>query len=176
MRTPLRISFASDGFLLIESDRLEPISELIQNLAMFFNVSQLASDIEVNDERMKEFLNLMEGIRDLQSIRQRLTVDMADQVNELRNCYNDSEMARSMNDTVEMRRLYAAILGGNQQLVDQQNIRDSNYVELMSRLKQINLHVQHSSSCRGESAFVLTHLCFNSFAVLKIYFVDITLQ
>ena len=75
---------------------------------------------------------------------------MADQVNEVRNWFNESENARLMNDMSEMRRSYAAIQSGNRQLVDLQNIRDSNYSELMDRLKQINLHVQNSSSCRGK--------------------------
>lgn len=149
-RTPLRITFANEGNLLIESDRLDSVAELIQHLATFFNVQHLASDIEINDDHLKQLMGLMEGVNGLQAVRQRLTVDMADQVNELRNCYSESENARSMNDMAEMRRSYAVMQSGNQQLVDLQNIRDSNYCELMDRLRQINLHVQHSSSCRGK--------------------------
>lgn len=92
----------------------------------------------------------MEGVGGHQAVRQRLTVDMADQVNEVRNLFYESENARLMNDMAEMRRSYAAIQSGNQKLVDLQIIRDSNYSELMDRLKQINLHVQNSSSCRGK--------------------------
>ena len=155
LRTPLRITFASDGNLLIDSDRLEPIAELIQHLATFFNIQHLNSDIEIRDDHLKELMQLMEGVAGLQAVRQRLTVDMADQVNELRNCYGESENSRLMNDMAEMRRSYAAMLSGNQQLVDLQNIRDSNYCELMDRLKRINLHVQHSSSCRGN---IIAHI------------------
>ncbi|XP_057373996.1 Bardet-Biedl syndrome 2 protein-like isoform X1 [Daphnia carinata] len=147
-RTPLTMIFRNEGSFLIESDRLDHVSELIQHLAKFFNVQHLGTEIEIRDDHRKELLELMEGVRGYQAIRQRLTVDMADQVNEIRNWYNESENARLMNDMVEMKRCYAAILSGNQQLVDQQNIRDSNYSELMKRLKQINLHVQHSSNCR----------------------------
>ena len=148
--TPLRISFLNEGSFLIESDRLDHVSDLIQHLATFFNVQQLASDIEISENQLKELTELMEGVRGHQAIRQRLTVDMADQVNEVRNWFNESENARLMNDMSEMRRSYAAIQSGNRQLVDLQNIRDSNYSELMDRLKQINLHVQNSSSCRGK--------------------------
>lgn len=148
-RTPLRIVFAAEGSLLIEADRLEPVSELVQHLATFFNIQHLASNIEIDDTHFKQLIDLMEGVRGLQSVRQRLTVDMADQMNEIRNSFNESENARSMNDMVELRRFYATMLSGNRQLIDLQNIRDSNYNELINRLKQINLHVQHSSSCRG---------------------------
>lgn len=154
-RTPLRMIFRNEGSFFIESDHLDHLSELIQHLATFFNVQHLATEIEIRDDHRKQLLELMEGVRGYQAIRQRLTVDMADQVNEIRNCYNESENARLMSDTVEMKRCYAAILSGNEHLVDLQNIRDSNYNELMKRLKQINLHIQYSSNCRGKNNFVL---------------------
>lgn len=141
--------FAAEGSLVIASDRLEPVAELVQHLATFFNIQHLASHIDIDDTHLKELVDLMEGVRGLQSVRQRLTVDMADQMNDIRNSFYESENARSMNDMVELRRIYAAMLSGNRQLIDLQNIRDSNYNELINRLKQINLHVQHSSSCRG---------------------------
>lgn len=154
-RTPIRMSFCNEGSFLIECDRLDHMSDLIQHLATFFNVQHLASEIEIRDDHLEQLMELMEGVRGYQAIRQRLTVDMADQMNEIRNLYSESENARLMNDTVEMKRCYAAVLSGNQQLIDLQNIRDSNYNELMKRLKQINLHVQYSSNCRGKTDFQL---------------------
>lgn len=152
-RTALRVTFAAEGSLLIESDRLEPVSEMIQHLATFFNIQHLASDIDIDDIYFNQLVNLMEGVRGLQGVRQKLTVDMADQMNDIRNYFNESENARTTNDMAEMRRSYAAMLGGNRQLIDLQTIRDSNYSELINRLKQINLHVQHSSSCRGIQSY-----------------------
>lgn len=144
------MNFLNEGSFLIESDRLDHVSELVQHLANFFNVQHLASDIQISDQHLKKLTELMEGVGGHQAVRQRLTVDMADQVNEVRNLFYESENARLMNDMAEMRRSYAAIQSGNQKLVDLQTIRDSNYSELMDRLKQINLHVQNSSSCRGK--------------------------
>lgn len=149
-RIPLRISFTAEGLLVMESDRLDQISELIQHLATFFNIQNLASDIEINEEYSKQLVDLMEGVRELQSVRQRLTVDMADTMNQVRNTFQESENSRLVGDMAEMRTFYSSILSGNQQLVDLQNIRDTNYKDLIHRLKQINLHVQHSSSCRGK--------------------------
>lgn len=143
------------------------MSELIQHLANFFNIQNLASDIEINQDYSKELVELMEGVRDLQAVRQRLTVDMADKMSQVRNSLNESENARSMDDMAEMRTFYSAILGGNQELMDLQNIRDTNYTELMHRLKQINLHVQHSSSCRGKQS--QRFLVLISFLILSFY-------
>lgn len=166
-RTPLRMNFLNEGSFLIESDRLDHVSELVQHLANFFNVQHLASDIQISDHHLKELTELMEGVGGHQAVRQRLTVDMADQVNEVRNLFYESENARLMNDMAEMRRSYAAIQSGNQKLVDLQIIRDSNYSELMDRLKQINLHVQNSSSCRGKKT-ISNFLYFTREQIFKI--------
>ena len=48
-----------------------------------------------------------------------------------------------------MRRCYVDLLSRNQHLVATQGIRNTNYVELMDCLKQINLYVQDASRCRG---------------------------
>lgn len=55
-------------------------AELIQHLASFFNIQHLASDLEIAEDRLRKLMRVMESARELQSVRQRLTVDIADQV------------------------------------------------------------------------------------------------
>ena len=153
-RFPVKITLASlDGWLSIDSERLDAASELIQHLSSFLNVQQLSSEIEVSDEALRDIVELTNSVRELQAVRQRLTVDMANQVSEVRNLFADAEAARLMGDTAELRRCYAAMAGGNRDLAGQQGLRQSNYSQLMDCLRSVNLHVQHAASCRGICIF-----------------------
>lgn len=67
-------------FKIIDSDRLDAAAAIIQHLASFINVNQLASDIEISDDHMKELVSLTGKVKDLQVLRQRLQIDMANQV------------------------------------------------------------------------------------------------
>ena len=144
----------------IDSERLDAASELIQHLSSFLNVQQLSSEIEVSDEALRDIVELTNSVRELQAVRQRLTVDMANQVSEVRNLFADAEAARLMGDTAELRRCYAAMAGGNRDLAGQQGLRQSNYSQLMDCLRSVNLHVQHAASCRGTyfSIFSINHI------------------
>ncbi len=78
--TTLWLGCSPEGVFLVSSDRLELCAEVIQNLAAFFRLVQMAATIEMADEPLRCLTDLMRQIRELQSIRQRLTADMADQV------------------------------------------------------------------------------------------------
>lgn len=78
--TQLRISFAPDGLMEIETESLDLAGELIQHLATFLKVPNLSSDIEITEEHMTQMLELMQRAQDLQEVRQRLTVGIANQV------------------------------------------------------------------------------------------------
>ena len=104
-RTTLRLSFLLEGYLVrkilifnliltwiysnlwiknrkvIDSDRLDAASAVIQHLASFLNVQQLNSTIEISDEHMKDLVLLTNKVQDLQVIRQRLQIESANQVN-----------------------------------------------------------------------------------------------
>lgn len=77
----LRIRYtSSDGYFVIETDVLEVAAELVQHLANFFNVQHLACDIVIADDRLGQLMRVMESVRELQCVRQRLTVEISDQV------------------------------------------------------------------------------------------------
>ena len=74
------ISCTVDGSLTVGSDRLDLCSELIQHLATSLNVNQLAAEVRMSEEQLKQLMNLFQQAKDLQNSRQRLTADIADQV------------------------------------------------------------------------------------------------
>jgi len=63
------------------------------------------------------------------------------QTSEIRSVFVESESARMLGDFATMRRCYVDLQSRNQQLIATQGIRNTNYVELMECLKQINLYV-----------------------------------
>lgn len=166
--SPVSLTLAtSDGQLLITADRLDDAAELIQHLSAFLNVQQLAADIEASESAIQSLLSLVHSTQELQAVRQRLTVDMANQVSVVRNLYADAEAARLLCDTAEMRRYYASIAGENRQLAGQQGVRRANYTQLMDCLKRINLHVQHAARCRG---MLITIFYLNFYSIFPFKF------
>lgn len=109
-RAPLYLTLTTDGHLFIDTEKLDCASELIQHLAGFLNVQHLTSEIEAADLALRDLLDLMQNARELQAVRQRLTVDMANQVGDVRNVFADSEAARLLGDMAELRRCYAALV------------------------------------------------------------------
>ena len=69
----------ADGLVVLESDQLGICTDLVQHLSTFFNVQHLASEIEMSPAEIQKWTLLLENIRQLQSVRQRLTVDITEQ-------------------------------------------------------------------------------------------------
>lgn len=65
---------------MLKSQRLDVIADIIQHLAAFLNIHQLGSEIEIDSAELEEILAILKNIRQLQSVRQRLTIDTAQQV------------------------------------------------------------------------------------------------
>jgi len=65
---------------VIDSDRLDAAAAIIQHLASFLNVNQIACDIQISDDHMRELVLLTSKVKDLQVLRQRLQIDMTNQV------------------------------------------------------------------------------------------------
>ena len=82
-KTSVGFSYSADGWLLLQSQRLDVCADIIQQLASFLNIQQLASEIEIDSEELEQLMALLHNIRELQSVRQRLTIDTAEQVNSL---------------------------------------------------------------------------------------------
>lgn len=77
------------------------------------------------------------------------------QINAVRNVQamaEDAAAAAAPEDSVgaEMRRAYAVMDAGNQAILNQSRLRHSNHQQLMSCLRQVNMHVQHAAKCRGK--------------------------
>lgn len=70
---------SADGQVVLQSDRLDVCADLVQHLAIFFNVQHLASEIDMTPAEIQKWILLLENIRQLQSVRQRLTVDITEQ-------------------------------------------------------------------------------------------------
>ena len=164
------ISCTVDGSFSVSSDRLDLCSELIQHLATSLNVNQLAAEVRMSEEQLKQLMNLFQQAKDLQNSRQRLTADIADHVisfglssrfnltlnkfltskiNGIHNFLAVAEDARMLHNLNEMRRAYAAIYSSNQSILSQSQLRNANYQQLMNCLKQVNVHVQQTAKCRG---------------------------
>ena len=79
-KAPIAFSYSTDGLLVVKSQRLDVIGDVIQHLAAFLNIQQLGSEIEIDADELKTILAILQNIRQLQSVRQRLTIDTAQQV------------------------------------------------------------------------------------------------
>lgn len=70
-----------DGPFIVESNRLDVCAEIIQSLVSFLNIQNLMSEVQMSDACLENHADLFRKTKDLQSLRQRLTVDISDQVN-----------------------------------------------------------------------------------------------
>ena len=138
----------SDTTIRIRTDDMDFGGELIQSLAESLGLEDLSSTCDFPDElsRVEQMLHKAD---ELQSVRQRLSTEMADQSGLIRSLVVRAEDSRLMLDLKNMKRWYNQLYDINQDLVSGYKIRVNNNQELMDTLKDVNMIIQRAGRLRG---------------------------
>lgn len=90
----------------------------------------------------------MKSVADLNAARNRLSADMADDLQRVKALVVRAEDSRLLNDMVVMRRAYTDLHALNNQLVGGYNIRAANHEGLLAALKEVNQTIQRAANLR----------------------------
>jgi Bardet-Biedl syndrome 2 protein len=90
----------------------------------------------------------LKSVADLNAARNRLSADMADDLQRVKALVVRAEDSRLLNDMVVMRRAYTDLHALNNQLVGGYNIRAANHEGLLAALKEVNQTIQRAANLR----------------------------
>ena len=138
----------SDTTIRIRTDDMDFGGELIQSLAESLGLEDLSSTCDFPDE-LSRVEKMLHKADELQSVRQRLSTEMADQSGLIRSLVVRAEDSRLMLDLKNMKRWYNQLYDINQDLVSGYKIRVNNNQELMDTLKDVNMIIQRAGRLRG---------------------------
>lgn len=131
----------------IRCEGIELASEIIQDMAKFFKISELDSEAEFPNEMM-QFEEVLARVNDYNSSRAKLAVDMADDSQRVKALIIRAEDSRLMNDMDTMRAAYNELFSLNNQLIGGYNIRSNNHQGLLAALKEVNQMIQKAANLR----------------------------
>ena len=153
----------SDTTIHIKADDMDFCGEVVQSLAEYLGMEELTSTCDFPDELVKVEQMLLRA-DELQSVRQRLSTEMADQSGLIRSLVVRAEDSRLMLDLKNMKKWYNQLYDINQDLVSGYKIRVNNNQELMETLKDVNMIIQRAGRLRGkkELSYKLTTGGFNT--------------
>ena len=148
--SPLRVEAQKDTTgttIRISTNDLATAAEVVQDISTNLDVHELESEASFPDEsrRLKETL---ERVSTHNSIRVRLTAEMADGSSRVKALVLKAEDARLMADMPRMMRNYDELMRVNEELIAEYNKRATNHEALLAALKQVNQVVQRASSLR----------------------------
>lgn len=143
----LHFQMDSDGTVKILCNNMDLCGDLIQSLAEYLAVDDLRSSCDFPME-MKRLRSLIESAEELQSVRQRLSAEMADNSGMIRTLIVRAEDSRLMLDMKTMKNWYTQLNDINRDMIAGYKIRCNNHQELMDSLKQVNQIIQKAGKLR----------------------------
>ena len=155
----LEMSSGDDEFI-IRTDDMELAGDLLQSLVSeHLGMDQLNSvaDFPIETEQLKRLIGKVDEI---QSVREQLAADIADNSANLRSLVVKAEDCRLLRHFDEMKSLYSDLNFLNRELMNEYRIRSQNQQDLISTLKQINSTIQKAGNLRvGKSKSNLVQAC-----------------
>ena len=114
-------------------------------------ILRVLEDLKATCDFPNEFQNtesLLSKADGLQTVRQRLSAEMADNSGLIRTFIVRAEDSRLMMDMKNMRKWYSQLYDLNRDLIAGYKIRCNNHQELMDTLKQVNQIIQKAGRLR----------------------------
>ncbi|XP_023240900.1 Bardet-Biedl syndrome 2 protein homolog [Centruroides sculpturatus] len=144
----LVIKMDNSGDVTVMTDDMEMAGDVIQSMVQYFNIDDLQVTAEF-PQQIEILNNLLSKVEELQSVRQRLSADMADNSGAIRSFVIHAEDARLMGNYKAMRKWYQELHALNHELISNYKIRSNNHEELLNCLKQINQIIQRAGHLRA---------------------------
>jgi len=140
-------------------DDMDLAGELIQHMANSTGVSTLACTCDFVHE-MEEFQGVLQQVEDYNSIRLKLTAEMADNSGLVKNLVIKAEDSRILGDMRLMRKTYHELFNANGDLIREYMKRATNHQNLLTALKTVNLMIQKAAKLRvGQPKTDVVTLC-----------------
>ena len=158
----LNIVMDAHGIITIKTNDMDLAGDLVQSLGTYLGMEDLATACNFPHE-LNRLETLLSKAEELQSVRQRLSADMADHSGIIRSLVVRSEDSRIMSDMKSMKKWCGQLYDINKDLVSGYKIRCNNHTELMDTLKEVNQIIQKAARLRiGKSKSVVISECRNS--------------
>ena len=158
----LVLEMDGSGSITIKTDNMDLAGDIIQSLGTYLGMEDLATTCNFPSE-ISSLENMLSRAEELQSVRQRLSADMADHSGVIRSLVVRSEDSRIMADMKSLRKWSGQLYDINRDLVSQYKIRCNNHKELMDTLKDVNQIIQKAARMRlGKSKSMVVSECRSS--------------
>lgn len=131
----------------IRTDSMEIAGEMIQDLASYLGLTDLASTADF-PKAMEAFKEVLTKVEDYNATRLKLTADMADSSNLVKALVIKAEDARILGDMKAMRKYYRQLYDLNRDLIVEHEKRATNHRELLEALKEVNQMIQKAARLR----------------------------
>ncbi|KAL4125091.1 hypothetical protein PRIC2_008680 [Phytophthora ramorum] len=136
---------------VFRTDNMELAAELVQHMCAFLEWRELESMADF-PRQMEDFRNLLVRVDESNAIRLKLTGEMADDSNQVKNLIIRVEDSRILNDMPRMRRFYSELFSLNNQLLGEYTKRSTNHQALLDALKEVNSMIQLAARLRFGNA------------------------
>ena len=135
------------GSLGILTDTIDLAGEIVQDLAAFFAISEMNSQARFPND-LQKIKELLEKIDDFNSVRTQLTVNMAENCQNVKALIVKAEDARIQRNMVYFKQNLSSLHQFNGELLGEYQIRANNHTELLNCLKTLNQYIQRAGNLR----------------------------
>eukprot|EP00736_Rhodelphis_marinus_P001569 Rmarinus@m.8620 len=152
-QAPLHIRIRVKGVCEVEilTADMEVAGEIVQDLCAFLDISELQSEADFPAE-MESFRDVLLKVDEYNAVRLKLTADMADATNLVKQLVIKAEDARLLGDMKLMKKVYNQLFEMNGELIGEHIKRTQNHQALLSSLKDVNQMIQKAARLRVGSA------------------------
>lgn len=135
------------GKITISTDDIEVAGEIVQDLCTFLQVNELESTAHFPDE-MEKFRSVLMKVDEYNSVRLKLTAEMADSSNLVKALIVKAEDYRILSDMGNLKKVFSNLQQTNSDLIAEYNKRANNHQQLLSQLKEVNMMIQKAAKLR----------------------------
>lgn len=152
-------SSSNGGEFIIRCDNMETCGDIIQDVGAFLGLTELESTADFPNE-FDQFKDVLQRVEEFNSVRMKLTADMADSTQLVKALVIKAEDARILNDMRLMKKMYGSLYEVNRELMGEYMKRSNNHNELLSALKEVNTMIQKAGKLRmGQAKNRLINEC-----------------
>eukprot|EP00741_Cyanophora_paradoxa_P010844 tig00020544_g10484.t1 len=158
----IKMTSEAGGTIQIRTDDMDTAGEVIQDLCSFLAVQELDCTAEFPDE-MEHLRGVLLKVDEFNTVRLRLTADVADTSNFVKTLVVRAEDARMLGDMQLMRKMYQHLYDLNKDLITEHVKRANNHSELLAALKEVNQMIQKAGRLRvGNAKAKVVTACRNA--------------
>ena len=164
LRTGRRLGVLfENGVVTVQTDEMELAGDVVQDLCAALQLSELESDADFPSE-MAAFQEVLARVDELNAVRLRMTADMADSSNLIKQLVLRAEDARMLGEIAMMRKAYTQLHALNQELIGEYRKRTNNHDQLLearaarprawhrARARPFGLAARRAHTARAERA------------------------